>query len=120
MKSRERSWTYLWKRERPSSKEERYSKVAVPSDLGGLNGAHLVDPALSRLDLADGAQLIRRITRDALVEGALQHELDITDLQNFRAASLGHGAGAMEQAVNEGIGKIQNQLRAQSQWVSSE
>jgi hypothetical protein len=70
-------------------------------DLGRLNRAHLGDPSLAGLGLADSAQLVRCVTRDADVVGALENQLDVTDLEYLGAALFGEAAGGVQDIVNE-------------------
>lgn len=69
------------------------SQIPVACDFGRLDRAHLGDPALGGLDLAHGAQLVRRVARDADVVDALQDNLDVANLKHLGAALLGVGAG---------------------------
>jgi hypothetical protein len=58
------------------------------------------------LNLADGADLIRGVARDADVVATLESELDITDLEDFAAAFLGILAGCLEDLIDEVVGDL--------------
>lgn len=80
------------------------------SDLGSLDDAHLCDPGHTRLDLADGAQLVRRVAGDADVVCALEHELQIADLKDLGASLFGIAACGVEHAVDKRVGQVQDGL----------
>lgn len=60
--------------------------ILATCNLCGLDSTHLADPSRSRLYLPNGTDLVASVTRDANVVATLQSELDITDLEYFRAA----------------------------------
>lgn len=80
-------------------------------DLRSLDSAHLRDPTLSGLDLADRAKLIRRVARDADVVGPLKNKLNVADLEHLGAALLGIVAGRVQKAVHKGVRKVEDGLR---------
>lgn len=79
-------------------------------DLGGLDGAHLGDPAGRGLDLADSTEFIGRVARHANVVGALKDQLDIANLEDLGATLLGVAAGSMENVIDEAISHVQDAL----------
>lgn len=84
-----------------------HSNIPLPwHDLRCLHGAHLADPRGRGLDLADGAQFVGRVARDADIVRALQHELDVADLQHLGPALLSVTAGRGEHAIDERVGEV--------------
>lgn len=51
------------------------------SNLGSLNGRHLLSPSLSWLRLLDSTQVVSGETRDAHVVVALEDKLDVADFE---------------------------------------
>jgi hypothetical protein len=79
-------------------------------DLGSLNNAHLGDPSQRRLHLADSPQLVGRVAGDADIVRALQHQLQITDLEYLRPAFLGVAACGVQHTVDKRVCEVQNRL----------
>jgi hypothetical protein len=80
------------------------------SDLGGLDGAHLGDPSRSRLHLANGAEIVRRIAGNADVVCALENELDVANLQDLGSTLLGVAAGRSKDVVNKAVSESEDVL----------
>ena len=79
-------------------------------DLGRLDRAHLGDPLGARVHFADSTQLLARIAGNTDIVGALQDELDVADFKNLGASLLSIAASRVQNAVHEGVGKVQNRL----------
>lgn len=92
----------LWK--------QRNSFRLALSDLGGLHGRHLLRPALRRLRLLDGAEVIGREAGDAHVVVALEHQLDVADLEGRGRTEFGQTARGSDDVVNEVVGHLQDEL----------
>lgn len=87
--------------------------VFATSDLGSLHSTHLRDPRRSRLDLADGADLIAGVAGNADVVATLESELDVADLEDLATALLGVLASGRENLVDEVVCNVEDGL----QWL---
>lgn len=58
------------------------SKITLPPhNLSSINSLHLIHPSSGRNNLAHSPHLVRRIARDADVVAALEHVLDVADVE---------------------------------------
>lgn len=80
------------------------------SDLGCLDGRHLLGPTLSRLGFLDGAKVVRRETGDTDVVVTLEDELDVPNVKGRGRAQLGETAGRSNNVVDEIIGHLEDKL----------
>ena len=62
------------------------------------------------MNLADGADLVAGIAGNADVVATLESELDVTDLEDLRAAFLGILAGCLKDLVDEAVCNVENGL----------
>jgi hypothetical protein len=86
-------------------------EVSLPThDLGRVDGLHLVHPSRSGNNLPDGTHLIRGVTRDTDVVVALEHVLDVADVELGRVAQLGELACTADNVVDKIVGKLENSL----------
>lgn len=79
-------------------------------DLGGLDSGHLLHPSLGRLRLLHGAQVVSRETRDAHVVVALEHQLDVANLQGGGGTKLGQATSSGDHVVNKVVRHLKNEL----------
>lgn len=64
-----------------------------------------------RLDLADGAQLVRRVPRDADVVGALDRHLEVAGLENLATARRRQPACGFGDVIHERISRVECSLQ---------
>jgi hypothetical protein len=79
-------------------------------DLGRIHRLHFVDPARRRHDFAHGAHLVGRVAGDANVVVALEHELDIADVELRRLAQFGQFACGADDVVDKVVGELEDGL----------
>jgi hypothetical protein len=92
--------------------------ILATGNLRRLNSAHLVDPGRGGLNLADGADLVRGVARDADVVATLESQLDIADLEDLATALLRVLASCLEDLVDEVVCDLQDGLEGVSSRVS--
>lgn len=80
------------------------------SNLGSLNGRHLLSPTLSRLRLLDSTQVISSKARDAHVVVAFKHELDVANLEGGRGAEFGETTGCCDDIIDKVVGHLEDEL----------
>lgn len=80
------------------------------SNLGSLNGRHLLSPTLSRLRFLDCTQVVSGKARYAHVVVALEHELDVADLEGGRGAEFGETTGCCDDVVDKVVGHLEDEL----------
>ena len=79
-------------------------------DLCSLNGRHLLSPALSRLRLLYGTQVVSCKARDAHVVVAFQDELDVSNLESGGWAQFGETAGCGDDIVDKVVSHLEDEL----------
>lgn len=84
--------------------------VLALSDFGSLDSGHLLSPALGRLGLLDGAEVIGREAGDTHVVVAFKDELDIAQLEGRGRAQFGETAGLGDDFVDEVVGHLEDEL----------
>ena len=82
-----------------------------------VDGVHLLQKRRARLHLAYGPDLVRCVTRDADIIVALEHELDVADLEGGRVAQLGQLAGRGDDVVGELVGECEDGLFGRGQCL---
>jgi len=88
-----------------------HSSILVDAhNLTSLNSLHLANPTRRRLELAHSSQLIQTVTRDANTVVALEHHLNVLDLQRLALSEFGQLASPRDDVVDEVIGQRQNSL----------
>jgi hypothetical protein len=89
-----------------------FSRIRLAThDLGGVDGAHLVVPRGRRVDAPDDARLVERVAGDADVVVALEHRLDVADVERRVRAQLGELAGPDDDIVDKLVGQLEERLR---------
>jgi hypothetical protein len=87
------------------------SIIRLPTHhLGGVDGAHLVMPRRGWVDAPDDARLVERVAGDADVVIALEHRLDVANLERRVRAELGKLAGRGDDVVDELVGELKEGL----------
>ena len=89
-----------------------------PGELGRLDGAHLLGPAGRGRLLAHGTDLVLGEARNADVVGALEHELEVAQLESVVAAKLGNLACGRHSLIDKVIGVLQHGLNERNAPVS--
>ena len=67
-------------------------------------------PRRRRCHAPDDARLVERVAGDADVVVALEHRLDVADLQRRVGAQLGELAGSDDDVVDELVGELEEGL----------
>ncbi len=87
------------------------SIIRLPTHhLGGVDGTHLVMPRRGRVDAPDDARLVERVAGDADVVVALEHRLDVANLERRVRPELGELAGRRDDVVDELVGELEEGL----------
>jgi hypothetical protein len=76
-------------------------------DLGRVDGAHLVMPGRRRVHAPNDARLIKRVAGDADVVVALEHRLDVADVERRVGTQLGELARTDDDVVDELVSKLE-------------
>jgi len=62
--------------------------------------------------LADGSDVVGRISRDLDVPVAFENRLDVLDIERVRATKLGHPAGGRSDRIDKIVDEFQDRLVA--------
>jgi hypothetical protein len=86
------------------------SRFILTHDLGGLHSIHLLRPSGCRLELANRANFIQRVARNANVVVALENNLNVANVQCRVWSDLGQAACSGNNAVDKVVGQGENRL----------
>lgn len=95
------------------------SNIILAHDLGSLNGIHLLRPARRRLELAHRPDLVQTVARHADIVVALQHDLDVADVEGRIGPDLGQPAGRSDDVIHKVVGEVQNGLNVRLVCLSA-
>lgn len=87
-----------------------HSRIILPHDLGRLHSIHLLRPTRCRLEFADRANLIERVTGHANIVVALEHNLHVADVEGGVWADLCQAARRCYDVIDEIVGETEDGL----------
>lgn len=90
--------------------DESASRIVFAHDLCGLDGVHLLSPALRWLELAHSADLVQRVAGHSDVVVALEDDLDVANVECGTGPDLGEAACSSDDIVDEIVGQSQDGL----------